>query len=93
MSEPTKPASEPVVTDATSSVTPTPSVTSVTPAPPATVIPTAPPVLEEKEEKDLDPLEALDDPTVDDPDPEIVEDEKDPNYIAPAKGISPRKKV
>lgn len=69
-----------------SSVTPDPLVTLVTSAP---VIPTAPPVLE----VDLDPLDALVDFDVEDPEPEIIEDTKHVDYVEPAADIAPRKQV
>lgn len=43
--------------------------------------------------KDLDPLDALVDSTVDDPNPDPVTDKDSPDYVEPAANIKPRKKA
>lgn len=44
-------------------------------------------------ERDLDPMEALEDLTVEDPNPEPITDKNDPDYVEPATNIKPRKKA
>lgn len=42
--------------------------------------------------KDLDPLDALVDTTVNDPNPEPITDEADPDFVKPAANVKPRKR-
>lgn len=43
--------------------------------------------------QDLDPLDALDDPTAEDPSPEEITDKNHQDYVKPAANIKPRKKA
>lgn len=43
--------------------------------------------------KDLDPLDALEDPTAEDPLPEEITDKDHKDFVEPASNIKPRKKA
>lgn len=40
--------------------------------------------------QDLDPLDALEDPTAPDPNPDPITDPNHPDYVEPAAGVKPR---